>query len=66
MRWWKRLPKVNEEKEKELQEEMEKDEKVTFKDYFAMFISAFIVFIPTALLVLLFLYFVAWLFFMRG
>ena len=35
------------------------------KDYFAMISSALLVFMPAAILVLLFMYFLIWIFFMR-
>ena len=64
MRWWKRLPRVNEEKEEEMNKVLHEEEKVSAKDYFAMIVSAMLVFIPVAILVLLFMYFLIWILFM--
>ena len=53
MRWWKRLKKDNSEKLAELREELEKEGGVEKNDNFAMIVSAMLVFLPVALLVLL-------------
>lgn len=55
MRWWKRLKKDNSEKLAELREELEKEGGVEKNDTFAMIVSAMLVFLPVALLVLLLL-----------
>ena len=65
MRWRKRMPRVNEEKEEEVDKALRDEEKLSAKDYFAMISSALLVFMPAAILVLLFMYFVIWIFFMR-
>ncbi|MBQ7365021.1 MAG: hypothetical protein IJW46_05435 [Clostridia bacterium] len=52
MAWWKRLKKDNAEKLSEFREEAEKEGGIGKKDTFAMLLSAFLVFVPIAILVL--------------
>lgn len=48
---WGRLPKYSKKKEKKLEEDLS-NEKLTFKDKFAMLFAAYIVLVPPALLVI--------------
>lgn len=56
---WKRLKKPDEEKAKELRENIRKEGGLEKNDFLAMMISAFIVIIPVCLVVLLLIYFLA-------
>ena len=51
--------------EEEVDKALRDEEKLSAKDYFAMISSALLVFMPAAILVLLFMYFLIWIFFMR-
>ena len=53
MAWWKHLKKDNAEKNEKLRNEIEKEGGLKRRELFAMILSAFVVFIPAALVVLL-------------
>ena len=53
MAWWKRLKKDNTEKLEEFRKEADREGGIGKKDTFAMIFSAFIVFVPIAIVVLL-------------